>query len=320
MLSKWWIYTLLSFLFPIFGLPLPLWAASLSLEEGSLEEKNLQNQDIHGFNDLVFKNYYITPRGLLETNKGLTIQVTNALILDVYHDKNPGSIINDVSLMGGIWNDICTGVSNSFTGGWVELDWFFQINVSFLNDWKFTAQFIQFVSPPDAFRPENNTEFTLYYNDSKWGLPVVFNPYVRVWWEISGDSNIVVGKRGNTGYVELGMIPTLDLSKYNCPVPLIFSSPTYISAGPPSYWNGGKGALKKEKSHWGLVSTGLKLKIPLNFVPKRLGNWYFDCGGQYFYLINDNLLQAQTFTIPFSSIKHAQRNLLVGYGGIGFEF
>jgi hypothetical protein len=43
--------------------------------------------DIHGFFDLTFANDYITPRGLLVTNTGLTTQVLTGLVLDLY--KNP---------------------------------------------------------------------------------------------------------------------------------------------------------------------------------------------------------------------------------------
>jgi hypothetical protein len=146
---------------------------------------------------------------------------------------------------------------------------------------------------------------------------VVFNPYIRLFWAISGDSTIVVGRRGNTYYVELGMTPTLVFNK--C-VPITFLAPTWISMGPANFWNGGKLALKKEKSHFGVFSTGIKSMISLKFIPQSLGSWYLDLGMQYYYLINDNLLQAQLFTLDLSSIKFAKRNVCVGYAGLGFEF
>jgi hypothetical protein len=59
--------------------------------------------DIHGFFDVQFKNDYITPRGLLVTNTGLTTQVLSGLVLDLY--KNPNGFINKVSFVGGTWND-----------------------------------------------------------------------------------------------------------------------------------------------------------------------------------------------------------------------
>jgi len=41
---------------------------------------------------------------------------------------------------------------------------------------------------------------------------------------------------------------------------------------------------------------------------------------QYYYLINDNLLQAQLFTIEVPSIRKAHRHVGVGYLGFGFDF
>ncbi len=50
--------------------------------------------DVHGFVDVSFKNAYITPRGLLVTNTGLTTQVLSGMVLDIYKDKS--GFINDV--------------------------------------------------------------------------------------------------------------------------------------------------------------------------------------------------------------------------------
>ena len=105
--------------------------------------------------------------------------------------------------------------------------------------------------------------------------------------------------------MEFGAIPTVSLSE--C-IPITISAPTWISVGPSNFWNGGKLALKNENSHFGVFSTGLKGNIDLEFIPKSLGKWYFDFGFQYYYLINDNLLQAQIFTLNLSSIDFAKRN------------
>src|SRR6266481_10197882 len=58
--------------------------------------------DIHGFADVTFLNDYITPRGLLVNNNGLTTQILMGLVLDGYKDKT--GFINDVSFVGGVWN------------------------------------------------------------------------------------------------------------------------------------------------------------------------------------------------------------------------
>src|SRR5260370_26622279 len=60
--------------------------------------------DIHGFFDVTFANDYITPRGLLVTNTGLTTQILNGLTFGLY--KDPNTWINSFSITAGTLNDI----------------------------------------------------------------------------------------------------------------------------------------------------------------------------------------------------------------------
>ena len=73
-------------------------------------------------------------------------------------------------------------------------------------------------------------------------------------------------------------------------------------------------------SNQGVFSTGLKATVPLAFIPARLGKWYVDGGVQYYYLINDSLLLAQTFTGTANSFAAAHRDVWVAYAGFGFGF
>lgn len=275
-----------------------------------------QLTDVHGFFDLSFKNDYITPRGLLVSNTGFTIQALTGLTLDVY--KNPSGCLSRASITLGIWNDIWSKQGDPYVGAWNELDWFIGVNTLIAKNWLFSAQYVQFVSPPHHFTPENNIEFFLGYDDSSWGSPVVLNPYVKFFWAVSGDSTVVVGRPGHTYDVEIGLVPTLDLKNW-C-VPVTMTAPTWITVGPVSFWNGGTLGLKNKRSNFGVFSTGLNAKFPLKFIPSRVGNWYFDIGGQYYCLINDNLLQAQTVTLGVRTYKHGHRNIGVATAGIGFGF
>ena len=93
--------------------------------------------DIHGFFDISFKNDYITPRGLLVSDTGLTTQVLMGLVWDVW--KNPGGFIKDISFNAGVWNDLWSkqgdfvfppGFPNAgateAVGSWNEFDWWFE--------------------------------------------------------------------------------------------------------------------------------------------------------------------------------------------------
>ena len=133
-----------------------------------------QTLGVHGLLDVQFKNDYITPRGLLVSNRGLTTQVLLGLELDVY--QNPCLCLDNVAFTAGVWNDLWGGQRDFYVGSWNELDWYFGTAISFCKDWRFTANYIEFLSPPHHFRTERNAEFTLYYNDTCWGWPVVINP------------------------------------------------------------------------------------------------------------------------------------------------
>jgi len=74
-------------------------------------------------------------------------------------------------------------------------------------------------------------------------------------------------------------------------------------------------------SNAGVFTTGLALKETLDWwIPTRWGTWYAKGGVQYYHIINDSLLLAQTFTGTANSYAAAHREVWVGYGGLGFTF
>ena len=121
------------------------------------------------------------------------------------------------------------------------------------------------------------------------------------------------------------MLPALALKKING-VPLTITAPTWVTVGPTSYWNNGAtgcgtvATAPCSLSNAGVVTTGLQGKLALDVIPSRLGNWYVKAGVQYYHLINDSLLLAQTFTGTAGSFQTAHRDVWVGYSGLGFSF
>lgn len=281
------------------------------------EEEVTTERGTHAYLNVQFKNKYITSRGLLVINNGLITQITNGLSFDVY--KNKDCIVSDASVFIGSWFNTWSKQKNAFIGTWNEFDWWAGANFTIAKNWTFTAQYLQMLSPPYNFVPANNLDFVLTYDDSSWKLPLTFNPYLRLWYTLNGGSIVVTGKTKDTYYFEFGVNPTLTLSNY-CFLPITLSAPTWIQFGPSSFWNGGDLALEHEDSCFGVFSTGLMGKIPLNFLPPKLGKWYADAGFQYYYLINRNLLQAQKTTLGVDSLGHAHRNVVCAYGGFGVEF
>jgi hypothetical protein len=224
-----------------------------------------------------------------------------------------------------VWNDLWSQQHNPVVDSWNEFDWFVGMNAKFAQNWVFGVQYIEFLSPPHAFPGvERNVELSLSYDDSKWNPVLPLHPYAKLFLAASGPSTVVLGKAGGTYDVELGLVPTYDFNKSG--VPLVVTAPTWVTVGPSTYWNNGATGCGASvltpcaASNAGVFSTGLTGKTPLTFIPKRLGNWYADAGFQYYHLINDSLLLAQTFTGTATSYASAHRDVLVGFGGIGFGF
>ena len=259
---------------------------------------------IHGFGIINLSNDYITPRGLMVTNRGLTIQVINGLVLGLYHD--PAASIDDVSLVVGTFNDINTTQHNTTVGAWNEFDWFAGPSIHFEKNWNLDVQIGQFLSPPGNFKTETNLEFALAYDDSGLGLPLSFKPYVKLFYALSGDSTVVTGRHGGTFDVEIGMAPSVSLA------PFTLSAPTWITVGPETFWGKGGGNV-------GVFSTGLTLTYPLP-IPSPLGHWSAKAGFQYYNFINDRLRLAQTLigTAPAGSNGH--RDAVNGFVGLSFGF
>ena len=286
--------------------------------------------DVHGFVDVSFKNDYITPRGLLVTNTGLTTQALMGLALDIYKDK--GGFINLVSVYGGWWADTWSKQNHPTARNLNEVDWFLGVSVKFAQNWKFGVEYSEFISPPGNFRTEQNVELSLAYDDSGWNPWFPINPYVKLFYAANGSSTVVVGKVGDTYDVELGIVPTFDLNKAGLPV--VLTVPTWVTVGPSQYWNSGFfnnplgtgnrgcGAALAFCSHdnVGVFSTGLTGKTSLSSIPKRLGNWYAKYGFQYYNIINDNLRLAQTVVGTAPTFAGSHRDVWVGFLGFGMGF
>ena len=82
-----------------------------SISPIALAQESTPPPVLHGFSDLAFKNDYLTPRGLLVTNKGLTIQILNGIVMPAYHSAD--GPVNDASFVFGGWNDLNPGHQNA---------------------------------------------------------------------------------------------------------------------------------------------------------------------------------------------------------------
>jgi len=268
-----------------------------------------QSVSIHGFADVSLKNFYATPRGLLVTDKGETIQLLDGLVLDLA--QPPSNPISDVSFVLGTWSDFNPGYASVNHNGVNEFDWFAGMSTVIGKYTKAGFQYVEFDSPQRAFHVEHNVEFSLSFDDSAFLKPISIQPYVKLFFAAAGSSTVVTGAKGKTFDVEIGAVPKLDLHPYGAP--LILTVPSWVTVGPQDYWGGDGG-------NFGVVSTGLKLTYPLTFIPSAWGGWYADTGIQYYHIINSQLILAQELIGTAQFGTNAHRNFGIWSVGFGMSF
>jgi hypothetical protein len=260
--------------------------------------------ELSGFADVSVKNDYVTPRGLVVTTAGTTVQVLAGAVA-----VSPGGL----AIHAGTWTDLNPGFSRD-DGNITsvnEFDFFFGVSGNIAPRLKAGVEYVQFVSgqPSVAFKDERNIEFSLKYSDGAPDSALTFNPYAKVFWAVDGDSTVVLGKRGDTFDVELGAVPTYKTGNFT------LTAPTWITVGPKSYWGSKRNrdlGLAVKGDNFGVVSTGLKGSVPLGMLKGASAYAHV----QYYHLINDNLVRAKALLNSGAN----DRDHVVFGGGLSFGF
>lgn len=257
---------------------------------------------LHGFGDVSVKNDYVTPRGLVVTSDGTTVQVLNGLVA-----VSPSGF----AIHAGTWTDLNPGYGAGNTTAVNEFDFFVGVSGNIAKNLEAGVEYVQFVSgqPSVAFHDERNIEFSLKYHDGDPAKPLSFNPYAKLFWAVDGDSTVVLGKKGDTFDVELGAVPTYSTSDFK------LSAPTWITVGPKSYWGDTSNGLAVKGQNFGVFSTGIKGSVPLKFFKGGAGASLY-LQAQYYHLINDNLVISKSLLNSGDS----KRDHVVFGGGLNFGF
>lgn len=276
-------------------------ALALCAVSGAASAQEASDWSLHGFGDVSVKNDYVTPRGLVVTTAGATVQVLNGLVF-----VSPGG----VAITAGTWTDLNPGYSRA--DGNIstlnEFDFFVGVSATVADRLEAGVQYVQFISgqPSVAFHDERNIEFSLKYKDGGKDSPITLNPYAKLFWAFdSKSSTVVTGKAGGTFDVELGAVPTIAAGGAT------ISAPTWVTVGPKSYW--GLGSSKD--GNLGVVTTGLKVSAPLSFITGGNGVSIY-AQAQYYHLINDNLVTAKAI---LNNGDHKRDHVVFG-GGLSFGF
>lgn len=289
-----------SFRSPVFALASSLVAAPVCLAEDAvtefiapprlallMEEKAVAAPEpapapdiVHFLMDVTAKTHYLTPRGLVVENEGSSIQVLTLVIVDVYQGK-PEDVVNRVSVVGGMWNNFL----DTAPGGqaWNEIDPIISVEVQMWKNWIFSITYVPFVSPPDLFDTEHNLEFKIAYDDTDLLGDFALHPYVKPFWNFSGDSVVVLGDTPSWDF-EIGIAPSFTFMK-DTSLPVTVTFPIFMTLGDSKFFGGGEGGI-------GTYSAGIEVSIPLTFIPKEWGFWKLHAGVQYFHIENESLQTA----------------------------
>jgi hypothetical protein len=228
----------------------------------------------HLFFDATARTHYLTPRGLVVENAGVTVHAIGLIIYDAYtSDDGP---INKISLIGGVWN--CFLTNNDHNGNYAEYDPIISAEFVLFKDWTIGVTYVPFVV--NDVGTENNIEFKIAYDDTKLLGDFALHPYVKPFWGFSGPSPVVLGETNSWDF-ELGIAPSFTLMK-DTSLPITFTFPIFAALGDSKWYGGPSDGL-------GVFSAGVEASAPLTFMPKTLGFWKAHVGVQYFDIHNDTL-------------------------------
>ncbi len=235
---------------------------------------------------------YITPRGQIVRDRGLTIQPLALIFFNAYRGEG---FINSFTVVAGGWSDFGTSlVSKRATSdypktNWSEFDPIYGISVGFAKRFKLDVTYTAFVERYHDIETSHHLETKLTFDDSDFLKDFALHPYVSYWQELWGKSTAadvgqaVFGPNPNSGrhpapfssfYFEIGIDPSYTFK--NCG-DLKIEAPCHIQLVDDRFYGNYFG----KTSTLALWEVGLKTSIPLKFI-KGPGHWSMYAGVNYF--------------------------------------
>lgn len=257
-----------------------------------------------------FSNEYLTPRGMITRNKGLTVQ---PLFLSFMNLHKSDDFINNVTFITGVWNDLGTvGVSKNPPYGsspktaWTEIDPIVGLSFGFAKHYTLDVTYIAFVEQILGIGTVQNLDVKLSFDDSSYLKAFALHPYIEYWQELknkSTDADVAyivdpLGKNAGAGpgssyYFEAGVAPAYTFDKIGLKMEL----PCRVLLPNKDFY----GTYYSGASVVGLYEVGIKGTIPLNFMPAGYGHWSFHAGFRYQGFTDKNLRDLQQFNAPGES-------------------
>lgn len=273
-----------------------------------------------------FADKYVTPRGQIVRDRGLTIQPLALIFLNAY--KGEG-FLNSFTIVGGGWWDFGTSlVSKRATSdypktNWSEFDPIYGVSFGFAKRFKLDVTYTAFVERYHDIETSHHLETKLTFDDSDFLKAFALHPYVSYWQELEGKSTAadvgyaVFGPSPNSGshpqpgssfYFEIGIDPSYTFTHFG---DLKIEAPCHIQLVDDRFYGNYFGPT----STLALWELGLKASIPLKFI-KGPGHWSVHAGFKYINFEDVNLRDMQVFNDPGKPVRDTWQ----AYGGISVFF
>jgi len=258
-----------------------------------------------------FANEYVTPRGMIVRDKGLTIQPLLLAFVPLY--KGDG-FINGVKLFGGAWNDFGTSSVSKHppygskpTTNWTEIDPIAGFSVGFAKNFTFDATWSAFAEQILDIGTSHNLELKVSMDDSPYLGAFALHPSFAYWQELEGkatDADVpfaVFGPSPRSGgnpqpgpsyYLDAAIDPSYTFKdvlgglKLEAPCSVLLPNKRFY------------GEYFGKASTVGLIDVGAKATVPLTFMPEGYGHWSFHTGVKYQYYVDKNLYNLNIFNAP----------------------
>jgi hypothetical protein len=211
-------------------------------------------------------------RGVLQERNGFIAQPYGEMMINLYKAEGPFS---GLSLVGGLWNSIHSEATNHGAqelNVLYEQDWYGGIQANFLDNALTTRAFwIAYTSPSDAFKTVQEVDLSAALDDSQWLGAFALKPAILFGTET--ENTLLGTERGQ--YLEVGVSPgftLLDDETY----PVTVTLPNKVGLGLDDYYD----LSESNEDTFGYFSTGVKVSIPLAFIPEDYGTWSASGGVQ----------------------------------------
>jgi hypothetical protein len=235
-------------------------------------------RNVTGFVGGTFTNAYVT-RGALQTNQGVIFQPYAELDFALFdNSEQSGAFFKKSYAYVGIWNSLHTTHGPGTLASWYEFDWYVGAAVDIAGGFNLNLQYVEFLSPADAFGTAKNVQLVLSYDDSELigniskDIPAL-KPYVQFF--VTTDGAAATGPGGGQ-YLEVGVNPSITFGGETATYPLTLTIPAAVGFGFGDFY--------EDDESFGFGRVGLSAGVPLAFMNAAgYGTWSLTASVNFWY-------------------------------------